>query len=458
MITRMGTRPRACKSIPYTKPSMFNPSRNDPVRFGIPDINATGRAGVIEMDTDSWLDIIMKLTTSAEAAVCENQSKMIYNTFNHLDRIPEASLFDVSEASFELLLAGGVEVTVQYDDTIIDKLASGGGEIECEMAARGVAPAIFASFCINNTLHHANYAKVSQRSYFSLSDYLVDHRQSVGDPIKRPSINVPAFQEQISEITVAISRKLRKAADNGVIKLDMTADDIVFCPKLVEDEDGEITATGYTFGNEQGLPHIQNFHNAVRTHYTAFNDLAYFVMNAQLHAHIRAYHGSGIQQLMMRRLWGVDAKNRVMNPDELAEDFESLSMKATLERIRDNSTSSINTFLKEITSDTAILSMMKNIDMNTSDDDPIDDAHMLADISESFLKMVNSQTDQHLATLSVFPLTTAAAGHSDTRHAKQLDTRIFHCIIPSMRACASSDNVEMVAERALRFEHAILSN
>ena len=454
MIKRVHARHRTCATIP--KPRMAIDRRTPRlVRFGIPDIGSTGRAGAVEMEAEQWANTILTLASTAEAAFTEHNGRITYKNSENLNLIPESSLFDVRESEFEMLLAGGLDICTDYEDVIVDKLANGAGEIECQMAALGVSPAIFMSH-LNvdaDPQYSASapcFTKLSQRSYFTLADYLSTHRAAASHPIKKQSINAHEFQERIAEIAVAISRKLRTAADAGVVKMDLCADDVVFCPKLVEDDDGEITATGFSFKKERGVPFVQHFHNSVRVDYTAYADLAYLLMNAQLHSHIRAFYGPGIQQTMTRRMWGVDAKGRAMQPDELAEDFDKLSLKAALKRMRDHSAASINTFLNEIKTADIVYTLGS---MNLEEPGAVSDASVTQDICDGLLAMINAPSDAELSKVCVFPVATAVSGNSDVLNAHALDTKIFACVLPTLRSVSSHDDID--AERAL-FEQKIL--
>ena len=204
---------------------------------------------------------------------------------------------------------------------------------ELEAAANGTGPAIFAA---------SGPVVVSQLHSFRLSDLLAARNAALADPLRTEA----TFDATIFESTAAIVRKLRALATNRVVKLNVTADSVVFCPRLAGGDDGDdggesLSESGYGFDGMQsvrGLPYLRCFDleftkrvpNSIDS-YSA--DSAYVLMTAVLLTTVRAEFGGSAARLMLRKLKGCDVDGRCLSADELPELFEpTISITAAATR------------------------------------------------------------------------------------------------------------------------------
>ena len=232
------------------------------------------------------------------------------------DWFPESAACDPEILSLEwdrLTLAG-----MSYQ-----QFAKDGVLVQLEAAARGIAPAICAHFVDSG---------YTQLHSFRLGDMLHAFNRLMGDPLRRPS--KPAFEGTIYEATAAIARKVRSLADARIIKLDMTARDVVFCPKLHEAENGNLEEHGYGYDGLQtikGIPYINGFNGRFckkipqsSTGYDA--DCAYLLMMLVLVADVKAAYGLASSKLMLHKILGKTTSGADLPIDELIPDFEGIGL------------------------------------------------------------------------------------------------------------------------------------
>lgn len=182
---------------------------------------------------------------------------------------------------------------------------------------------------------------VTQTHSFRLSDLLVAYNKVLGDPVKRPTL--PAIDGSIYELTMAIARRVRALAKNRILKLNMVANAVVFCPLLMEDADGNMQAQGYGYeGMEavRGVPYLWDFDplytkrvNSQTPDYDP--DCAYVVMMLILLASVRAQYGETVSRVMVNRLIGRTLDGAAMPPDELPEGYDEYDLMAAGRRTRE---------------------------------------------------------------------------------------------------------------------------
>ena len=243
--------------------------------------------------------------------------------------------------------------------------------LEVEAAAHGLAPAIFASFVVHDADDYrmpgalpdagaraaaepvrrtastgiVAAVTVTQAHAFRLSDLLGTYDVAASDALLRPRIINPQIEGTIYETTAAVARKVRQLARNRTIKLNLKPGNVVFVPKLVEDDAGELAATGYGFFDGEhdvtkGVPQLVDFDpkytRRFPTNVAAYSaDAAYAASMLSLLAHAKAKY-IDVHRLMLHKLTGLSPTGAALGADELPERFEDdLSLAAALRRARD---------------------------------------------------------------------------------------------------------------------------
>lgn len=287
---------------------------------------------------------------------------------------PTMASFDcvVSEDAFDRLTLAGFSTEIRCPDTNVPFHQQADLKqrllLELEAAATGLAPAVLATFLVhsgdNYKIHQGTPAwstsdvsemptlrgdpaanlhaivKVTQAHLFTLTDILASYRRSRNNPLLRPSL--PAVEGSLFELTAAIARQVRALADAKILKLNITADTVIFVPNLVDTDDGELQSTGYGFLGMQsvrGVPMMSDFDPRFTKRFTSQNtdydpDCGYIVMMMILLASVRAQHGSVVQEIMSNKLIGRTLDGKPMDQAELPEDFDRLDLMANGRRSR----------------------------------------------------------------------------------------------------------------------------
>ena len=243
--------------------------------------------------------------------------------------------------------------------------------LEVEAAAHGLAPAIFACFVV----HHADdyrmpgalpdaatptaptavaatrgtdglaaLVTVTQAHAFRLSELLGTYDVASSDALLRPRVVGPQIEETIFEATASVARKVRSLANNRAVKLNLSPANVVFIPKLVENDEGELEASGYAFfdGERQatkGVPQLVDFDPALTrrfsTNIAAYSaDAAYAASMLALLANVKAKH-IDVHRLMLHKLTGRSVAGAALAEADLPERFDAdLSIEAALGRAR----------------------------------------------------------------------------------------------------------------------------
>tara|TARA_B100000575_G_scaffold110481_1_gene87960 strand:- start:10112 stop:11539 length:1428 start_codon:yes stop_codon:yes gene_type:complete len=237
---------------------------------------------------------------------------------------------DVSENGFDYLTLGGFSVTIRAlssKEFLESGIVAHRFAHEIEAAALGVGPAIIASFLIAEQ-KVVGQAFVTQRHTFRLSDLLKEYNRFKNSDLLRPGMS--ACDASIYELTAGVARKVRLVANARLLKMNMTADSVVFCPHLVEDDNGAMTASGYGFGRceTKGVPYLTDFDPVHTKRGTVFNaDAAYLVMMTQLLGTIRAQFGD-VYGVMLNKLTGKSPSGAILPEDELPENFAHIDLRA----------------------------------------------------------------------------------------------------------------------------------
>lgn len=263
---------------------------------------------------------------------------------------PTTQEFDpaLSEDEMDKLTLAGFSVTVR-------STASGEGTgighlpelqqrilLELEAAAVGTGPAVFATKVMQDEQRTTVCVGVTQTHSFRLKDMLMGFNHVLGDPVLRPQLS--EAEAGVYEATAAVARKLRTLANLRILKLNVTPDTVVFCPRLHEnDETGTLDATGYGFVGlkaARGVPFIADFDPTTTKRVSSQTpeydaDCAYVAMTLVLLSTTRAAHGELAAKAMLQKLTGKGIDNRDLGGDALPANFDEISLKAAAARARD---------------------------------------------------------------------------------------------------------------------------
>jgi hypothetical protein len=289
--------------------------------------------------------------------------------------LPSAEDYDgfVLSEPFDRLTLAGFAVTIRH----VPRDAPGSFEklpavnqrllLELETAALGISPAILAAMLVhsndNYAIHEGTPASashdvselpslsgdpgnvlacvtVTQAHSFRLTELLDAYNRVAGDPVLRPTLQ--AFDGTVFELTMAVARRVRALANHRVLKLNVTPEAVVFCPRLTEDASGDLQAHGY--GHEslhaaRGVPFLFDFDplhtKRFGTHADYDADSAYVVMMLTLLASVRAQHGEAVSNVMANRLRGLGVNGAALGADELPEDFHQYGLAHVAQRCRE---------------------------------------------------------------------------------------------------------------------------
>lgn len=215
--------------------------------------------------------------------------------------------------------------------------------LELEAAAVGTGPAVLATKVVHGEERATVCVGVSQAHSFRLKDMLVAFNHVLGDPVLRPQLTEATAG--VYEATAAVARKLRTLAELRILKLNVTPDTIVFCPKLSENADtGTLEATGYGFvglKTAKGVPFLIDFDptatKRVSSQTAEYNaDCAYVAMALVLLSSARAQHGELAARAMLHKLTGKGVDGRPLPKEELPEGFDQLiSLTAAAARAKE---------------------------------------------------------------------------------------------------------------------------
>ena len=261
----------------------------------------------------------------------------------HVDGLEKNEWFprhtDVDEAvianGWDYLTLGGFSVAVRAlpsKEALSTSVISTRFVFETEAAAEGVAPAIFAGFVTPDTAVYGQVC-VTQRHLFRLSDLLREYARFEANDLLRPGM--ASIDASVYELTAAVAKKVRRLAEKRLLKMNLIADNVVFCPHLVEDESGAMVSTGYGFGRLEvkGVPFLSDFDpiytKRVPADGDATVDALYQTMMHVLLGSVRAEFGD-VYRIMLNKLTGRTPDGKRMVPvDELPEHFERIDVRRT---------------------------------------------------------------------------------------------------------------------------------
>ena len=209
------------------------------------------------------------------------------------------------------------------------------------------------------------------------------------DPLLRPCVVGPQITATISEATASVARKVRALATTRTLKLNVSPINTVFVPKLVENDDGELEASGYGFydghrESTKGVPALLDFNPQFVRRFpqsaTAYSaDGAYAAGMLALLAHCKTQYAD-VHTLMLRKLCGTSAEGAALPDDELPENFEAeISLPHALQRMRESGAlAGFGALLRaQASGDAAVAAAFEEVatDLATLGAAPLDNAH-----------------------------------------------------------------------------------
>lgn len=256
---------------------------------------------------------------------------------------PRGTLYGMDPGTIDAFLHFGLTVTVRHMplsdaspalDTQI-AYAAIAIYLELEAATIGVAPPVFAAMLVFNADTYKNAPEgdaispallpdpvrngdsshvigavvASQLHTFRLSDMLRTYNEL------RPEENKVLVQKQIQDATIDLANKIQRLAANKIVKLNLCASNVIFCPHLADSEKGDDwVLLGYGFKTAEkelitGKPYLCEYDPRMckrmggAQEYDA--NCAFVLMVAVLLAAVRAEFG-GAATLMLRALLNQD--------------------------------------------------------------------------------------------------------------------------------------------------------
>jgi hypothetical protein len=264
--------------------------------------------------------------------------------------LPEGDAFGMEPADMDSLIDAGIKVEVRVDAyvsrkesvTVLnkDKQVSACAKelaVLLDMATRGVAPCVLAAFytqtdaadkkrSVGLDLYRRPNARVSeerrvskppssvsamvvvsQLSTFSLADLMGEIK----------SAPVPARKEQLVKVMLDVCGGVfskvmdmcRVHEGRGMIKLNMTPDSVVFCPRLVaSDNSWSLKGTGYqpiSNSHLDGLPMLSDFNSVFSTRVEGGSysfETSYSMHCMLLVAFTRAQYGPSVSSILWKHL------------------------------------------------------------------------------------------------------------------------------------------------------------
>jgi len=339
-----------------------------------------------------WLRALQATPFAAEAAFSLDAATSVYKTNGvefPVNWVPTELNYsgEVDPEAYEAHSVAGLAVHVREVPLVAGRRPAALSDVravqqrtmlEVEAAANGLAPAIFAAFAVHDAddfgapltdagaLPDAGAAAdpearapartaastglvamvtVTQAHAFRLSDLLGTYDVASSDALLRPRVVGPAIEATIFEATASVARKVRQLAANRTVKLNLKPSNVVFVPKLVENEEGELEATGFGFFDGErevtkGVPQLADFDAACTrrfpTSVAAYSpDVAYAASMLALLAHTKGKY-MDVHRLMLHKLTGKSPTGAALAADELPEHFErDISLEAALRRARE---------------------------------------------------------------------------------------------------------------------------
>lgn len=260
---------------------------------------------------------------------------------------PRGTLYGMDTGAIDAFLHFGLSVSVRHFPTAVGAPAVEGQiasvavsiYLELEAATLGVAPPVFAAMLIfdNDTYSAASEADqnteatapappvdpvkntksgnvlgsvvASQLHTFRLSDMLRTYNEL------KPEENHLLVQKQIQEATIDLASKIQRLAESKIVKLNMCASNIIFCPHLADSDTGDDwVLLGYGFKTTErelitGKPYLSEYDARMCKRMSGAaeydSNCAFVLMIAILLAAVRAEFG-GAATLMLRALLNQD--------------------------------------------------------------------------------------------------------------------------------------------------------
>ena len=324
-----------------------------------------------------WLHKIKKTSFSRQDSYQHRPNEMVYRVGGEpatgWNWFPRGTLYGMEKGVIDSFLHFGLTVSAKYIpvensapdlETQISYCAIS-IYMELDAATHGVAPPVFAAMLVfdnddypstgrsldveatgpfpeaeeasnENSSNVIGVVVASQLHTFRLSDMLRAYKDL------RPEENHLLVQKQIQDATVDIAKKLYRLATIKIVKLNLCASNIVFCPHLSESEGEDWVLLGFGFKTAtddlvSGKPHLSEFdprlckRMAGQTDYD--HNCMFVLMVAIMLAAVKAEFGAGVCTLMLRALLNLDTYGNLMEgapaSSPLAQSFTASHSKVS---------------------------------------------------------------------------------------------------------------------------------
>jgi len=254
------------------------------------------------------------------------------------DWFPAGGIYGMNPGIIDLFIHYGISVSIREFETssieprleIQVQHASILIYNQLEAAAHGVAPAVFAAFLVHEgddykgldamlrspptaaALPPDQLAEVAVGTRVAAAVVLGQvHSFRMTDMLTAYAHN-RVSKDVVMNAMVAVSSKVKQLANLKMLKLNMVADNVVFCPQLIEAEDDQLELRGFTYeqagGTEalKGKPFLCDFDTRLSKRMTmqdGYNAVAaYVTMMLVLLAAIRHQFGRRVADDMMTTL------------------------------------------------------------------------------------------------------------------------------------------------------------
>ena len=265
----------------------------------------------------------------------------------------------VTADDFELLTASGFAVSTNQ--------TAEGVALFAEASSAGVAPALFAGFCMDADQKTSEFRTatslaesapvkdptngsntiVHQAPTFLLADLFNERDAAESDSLRK--VLVDEFDDKIHNATLSTARLVKKLAERRILKLNVNSCNVAFVPELYVSDDGEsLESNGYGYESSdgpvtKGKPKLLDFSEMTLCVPEAARgysvDAAYVTSMLALLARTRAVHGARAMIAMMNAITGKTPSGVAIPEPDLPEKFDEINLGAAIARSKDSAKS-----------------------------------------------------------------------------------------------------------------------
>jgi len=305
-----------------------------------------------------WMSRLMsspEIFSPEKATRLHSDNRMMFEAVtlqdDNPDFFPEGDAYGCRRSDLDQLIDAGVKVEVRMnpymsdDECVVVKDASKQRAAIAkefafmfEMSEKAVAPPVLAAFCDTQYEDNArkewlNYSKptmlvehsnvmhrespeqepvrsvvvVSQVSTFSLGDMMAAMRDTPVEARREHLSRV--IEDSCGAVFDKIKQMCEQSRGGALVKLNMTPDNVVFCPKLVDGEDGwKLDGFGHMPVSKthiDGVPHLTDFNSVLTTRIREEShsyDTSYVMHSMLLVAFARSQYGPGGSDVLWKHL------------------------------------------------------------------------------------------------------------------------------------------------------------